>query len=196
MKNKTLRSTLDDLQDGEHLYIYDPIAPIGIRRTGKYLEEINPINMFRGWEHIKELGYLKKFKDTPFRVFKNSDEFWLEFRHDYLEPKLEDVILGESEVNYRQIQDEVDESSGQAVIDSYQYQGCYFVGATYSADDFYWLYWNPVKRNFRYSSCVGPIEKLDPLKTLDVEQIRNLREDIKYIHDAPLPSDLLLSPLG
>ena len=196
MKNKTLSSTLDDLQDGEYLYIYDPIVPIGVRRTDEVLEKINPINMFRGWGRIKELGDLEKSKDTPFRVFKSSDEFWLEFRHDYLETELENAILSGSEANYRQIQDEVDESSGQAVIDSYQYQGYYFVGATYGADDFYWLYWNPVKRIFMYSSCVGPVEKLDPSKILDMEQIRNLREDIKYIHDAPLPSALLLSPLG
>ncbi len=197
MKKKTLRGALYDLQDREYLYIYDPIIPFGARRTDGVLESLDPTNIYQGWRRASGLKEFDKFKDSPFRVFGSPDEFWLEFRHDYLEPALAEAILSGSEVNYKAIQEEVDLYSGQAVInDGDRYRGYHFVGATYGVDDFYWLYWNPLERTFKFSSCVGPIEPLDPSNTLDMEQIRNLREDVKYIHDAPFPSDLLLSPLG
>jgi hypothetical protein len=107
------------------------------------------------------------------------------------------MILSDSEVNYKAIQEEVDLYSGQGVVvGDDRYRGYYFVGATYGVDDFYWLYWSPLERTFKFSSCVGPIENLDPSNTLSMEQTRNLREDVKTIQDAPFPSDLLLSPLG
>jgi hypothetical protein len=197
MKKKTLRSALYDLQNGEYLYIYDPIIPFGARRTNGVLESLDPTNIYQGWRRASGLKEFDKFKDSPFRIFQNPDDFWLEFRHDYLEPALAEAILSGSEVNYKAIQEEVDLYSGQGVIvDNDRYRGYYFVGATYGVDDFYWLYWNPTERTFKFSSCVGPLETLDPSNTLSMEQTRNLREDVKYIHDAPFPSDLLLSPLG
>jgi hypothetical protein len=196
MRKTTIQHTLQNLQDGEYLYIYDPIIPFGVRKKDGILEELNPVNIYRGWNRIGDLKEFDKLEDFPRRVFKGSDNFWLEFRHDYLEPSLEDAILSGSEINYKSIQEKVDLYSGQKVITSNRYQGYYFVGATYGVDDFYWLYWNPWKRTFKFSSCVGPIEYLDPSKTLTMGQIKDLRKDIKYIHDAPLPSDLLLSPLG
>ena len=196
MKKKTLSGALHDLQDGEDLYIYDPIIPIGARRTNGVLEKLDPTNVYQGWRRASGLKEFDKFKNSPFRIFQNPDDFWLEFRHDYLEPALQEAILSGSQVNYKSIQEDVDLYSGQAVVSSDRYQGYYFVGATYGVDDFYWLYWSPSERTFKFSTCVGPIEELDPSKTLTTEQIRNLREDIKTIHDAPFPSDLLLSPLG
>ena len=196
MKKKTLRSALYDLQDGEYLYIYDPIIPIGARRTDGVLEELDPSNIYQGWRRASGLKEFDKFKNSPFRIFNSPDDFWLEFRHDYLEPALEETILSGNQVNYKAIQEEVDIYSGQAVTGKASYQGYYFAGATYGVDDFYYLYWSPAERGFKFASCVGPIENLDPTKTLTTEQIRNLREDVKTIHDAPFPSDLLLSPLG
>ena len=196
MKKKTLRGALYDLQEGEYLYIYDPIIPFGARREAGVLEGLDPTNIYQGWRRAPGLKEFDKFKDSPFRVFKSSNEFWLEFRHDYLEPELEETILSGNQVNYKAIQEEVDFYSGQAVTGKASYQGYYFAGATYGVDDFYYLYWNPSEREFKIASCVGPIEVLDPTKTLTTEQIRNLREDVKTIYDAPFPSDLLLSPLG
>jgi len=197
MKKKTLRGALYDLQNGEYLYIYDPIIPFGARREAGVLEGLDPTNIYQGWRRASGLKEFDKFKDSPWRIFQSSDDFWLEFRHDYLEPALAEAILSGSEVNYKAIQEEVDLYSGQGVItDSDRYRGYHFVGATYGVDDFYWLYWNPTERTFKFSSCVGPLETLDPSNTLSMEQIRNLREDVKYIHDAPFPSELLLSPLG
>jgi hypothetical protein len=196
MKKKTLRGALYNLQDGEYLYIYDPIIPIGARRTDGTLEEIDPSNIYRGWRNVNGLKEFDKFKDSPWRIFKSSDEFWLEFRHDYLEPTLEETILSRDQVNYKSIQEEVDLYSGQKVILSESLEEYYFVGATYGVDDFYWLYWSPVSRTFKFSNCVGQLESLDPSNTLSMEQTRDLREDVKYIHDAPFPSELLLSPLG
>ena len=193
---KTLQDALYGLHEGEYLYIYDSVIPIGVRRVNGALEELNPTNIYRGWRCIKGLEVFDKFKDVPWRIFKGINEFWLEFRHDYLEPSLKETILSDNEVNYKSIQEDVDLYSGQKVIGTEHYQDYYFVGATYGVDDFYWLYWNPTDRTFKFSSCCGPFETLDPSNTLSMEQIRKLREDIKYIQDAPLPSDLLLSPLG
>lgn len=192
---KTLQEALHDLRDGEYMYIYDPTLPVGARKEGESLGKIDPTDIFQGW-FISKPEEFDKYRNSPWRIFQNIDEFWLEFRHDYLEPALEEAILSESQINYKSIQEDVDLYSGQEVIDSERLRGYYFVGATYGINDFYWLYWNPIERTFKFSSCVGPIEKLNPIKTLTVEQIRNLREDVKYIHDAPFPSDLLLSPLG
>ena len=181
------------LQDGEYLYIYMPTLPVGLRKECGELQEFNPLNPYRGWSKIR-LKDLLQYEGNPARVFPGLHEFFMELRRDYLEPALQEAIISGSETNYRAIQEDVDELSGRAVQGSKE--GYYFVGATYDIDDFYYVYWSPGLSKFRYTSCVGNPEETDPTRSLEVEQIKRLREEIKEIHGAPFPSALLLSPLG
>lgn len=175
-KQKIIEMT-ETLGDGQFLHIEAPwIFAIyrdnhGVLRKYGGLFDTPPLNESMLFEELSDSEI------TGYTVYPDYKSFGRIIRDTFLRKEMEELMSDPKEdTNFKIIWKDAEEHFGQATATG---DGFYFVGATMSDEDFYYLYWNPESDKFRYSTCVGPMEELTEEKKLPEECYQKLRTRIK-----------------
>jgi len=179
-----------ELKPGEYLCIYTDPNPIVLTKDKKkeFVKEVPlgfSIGRLSGEISDQEFQELLE-KGTHWKIFNDNKEFWRAYKREYMIPQFYEHIISGIDRNYRSILEDTEEYFGY-----YQRNGYYFVGAASGTDDYYWIYWDPVYGDFKYSSCIENPEINPNHKKLPTKYYPELTKGLLELPDIVFPNRIL-----